>query len=274
MQLDASQPVLTVNPREIDLGALGPGEEAKGTFYLKNVGSGSPDWFAEGPEGWNLIGESESLRHHRPDAGASADPSCLCQGSGSVEKPELFIAPPSGGGRSVQPSSAGRCLSEICGNRSGFNYDGGTRTVFFQVRPVRAGLRTSAGRGAAPDGFRDGPSGGADHAEDPSVTNRGRETSEVEGGSSRERRECRRRQPPPRAGTSPFRTRPLRHRRLFRRADSSGRDWSFPEHWAEEGGYPAGQGEQSVLRYRFTGTGISLYYLEISGRRPLQCFFR
>jgi hypothetical protein len=30
--------------------------------------------------------------------------------------------------------------------------------------------------------------------------------------------------------------------------------------WEEDGGYPSGQGEQNVLRYRFTGTGISLYF--------------
>ena len=52
--LDALRSALTVNPREIDLGALGPGEEAKGTFYLKNVGPGVLEWFAEGPEGWKL----------------------------------------------------------------------------------------------------------------------------------------------------------------------------------------------------------------------------
>src|SRR5512147_1458372 len=46
------QAVLTATPREIDLGALGPGEEAKGVFYLRNVGSGSTDWFTEGPDGW------------------------------------------------------------------------------------------------------------------------------------------------------------------------------------------------------------------------------
>ena len=45
---DALDAVLTVNPKEIDLGALGPGEEAKGTFYLKNAGSGNPEWFANG----------------------------------------------------------------------------------------------------------------------------------------------------------------------------------------------------------------------------------
>ena len=52
--LDSLLSVLTVNPREIDLGALGPGEEAKRTFYLKNAGPGNPEWFAEEPEGWKL----------------------------------------------------------------------------------------------------------------------------------------------------------------------------------------------------------------------------
>jgi hypothetical protein len=46
------QPVLTATPREIDLGTIGPGEEAKGVFYLKNVGAGSLNWSTEGPEGW------------------------------------------------------------------------------------------------------------------------------------------------------------------------------------------------------------------------------
>ena len=46
--------ILTVSPREINLGTLGPGEEAKGTSYLKNVGTGIPEWFATGPQDWTL----------------------------------------------------------------------------------------------------------------------------------------------------------------------------------------------------------------------------
>lgn len=49
---DAIKPVLTVAPREISLGAIGPGESANGMFVLKNLGSGKLNWSTSGPEGW------------------------------------------------------------------------------------------------------------------------------------------------------------------------------------------------------------------------------
>jgi hypothetical protein len=42
--------------------------------------------------------------------------------------------------------------------------------------------------------------------------------------------------------------------------------------WEEEGGYPSGQGEQNVLRYRFTGTGISLYFWKSPDGGPFSVF--
>ncbi|MDI6776369.1 MAG: hypothetical protein QMD03_03870 [Syntrophales bacterium] len=52
-------PVLLVTPREIDLGTVGPGESAKGSFTLKNIGSGILPWSARGPEGWSLREKEE-----------------------------------------------------------------------------------------------------------------------------------------------------------------------------------------------------------------------
>jgi hypothetical protein len=49
---NGNQPVLNINPREIDLGAIGPGEESKRVYYLKNTGTGDLPWITEGPEGW------------------------------------------------------------------------------------------------------------------------------------------------------------------------------------------------------------------------------
>jgi hypothetical protein len=57
------RPVLTIKPREIDFGDIRPGEGAKGSFTLKNVGAGSLQWTTTGPLGWssfekqNLSGE-------------------------------------------------------------------------------------------------------------------------------------------------------------------------------------------------------------------------
>jgi hypothetical protein len=43
--------------------------------------------------------------------------------------------------------------------------------------------------------------------------------------------------------------------------------------WEEEGGYPSGQGEQNVLRYRFTGTGIGLYFWKSPDGGPFSVYF-
>ncbi|MGA3207081.1 MAG: hypothetical protein ABSE05_04570 [Syntrophales bacterium] len=54
---NAQGPVLSISPREIDLGVIGPDEGVKGTFVLKNVGSGSLNWHADGSEGWSFLDE-------------------------------------------------------------------------------------------------------------------------------------------------------------------------------------------------------------------------
>lgn len=53
---DELRPVLSVTPREIDLGAIKPDEAAFGEFSLRNVAfgaSGDMEWSASCPEGWN-----------------------------------------------------------------------------------------------------------------------------------------------------------------------------------------------------------------------------
>jgi len=56
---DAQSPVLSILPREIDLGIIGPDEGVKGTFVLKNVGSGSLNWHASGSQGWSFLDEKK-----------------------------------------------------------------------------------------------------------------------------------------------------------------------------------------------------------------------
>jgi hypothetical protein len=42
--------------------------------------------------------------------------------------------------------------------------------------------------------------------------------------------------------------------------------------WMEEGGYPAGRGEQNAFRYRFTGTGVSLFFWKSPEGGPFSVF--
>lgn len=45
-------PVLSISPREVNLGNISPGDANSGLFTLKNMGSGSLEWSAKKPEGW------------------------------------------------------------------------------------------------------------------------------------------------------------------------------------------------------------------------------
>jgi hypothetical protein len=56
---NAQRPVLTVSPKEIDLGVIGHGEGIKGNFVLKNVGSGDLNWSVNGPEGWSFLDDKK-----------------------------------------------------------------------------------------------------------------------------------------------------------------------------------------------------------------------
>ncbi|MGZ6238026.1 MAG: hypothetical protein ACXWMJ_12020 [Syntrophales bacterium] len=56
---NGESPVLNISPREIDLGIIGPDEGVKGTFVLKNVGSGSLNWHADGSEGWSPLDQKK-----------------------------------------------------------------------------------------------------------------------------------------------------------------------------------------------------------------------
>lgn len=51
--------VLSVSPRELDLGPVGPGEVAKDAFRMVNMGSGELEWEIPEPDGWKTYqGES------------------------------------------------------------------------------------------------------------------------------------------------------------------------------------------------------------------------
>ena len=53
---DDLRPVLTITPREIDLGSIKPGEAVFGEFSLKNIIPQMMDWTATCPEGWEASG--------------------------------------------------------------------------------------------------------------------------------------------------------------------------------------------------------------------------
>ncbi|MCX5819113.1 MAG: hypothetical protein NT047_04295 [Deltaproteobacteria bacterium] len=266
---DVLNAVLTVNPQEIDLGDLAPGEAAKGTFYLKNAGSGNLEWFAEGPEGWTLtenqilsgvVGQQpEPLRIHLvyvKEVGPSKKRGCV-----------LLLRLESGGLATTfrREVPVGDLRESI-----GFNYDGGMRTVSFHVklaeRPSAALLEVEPLRmdfGTVRPGEQ--------ITKRIRLTNRGREPLKWKAGVAGARGMPAIAQPP--AG-----------RYISFRSEAAGtggyslsgqlrEGLELSGTWAEEGGYPSGQGERNVLRYRFTGTGISLCFWKSPDGGPFSVFF-
>jgi hypothetical protein len=268
-ELDSLNSVLTVNPQEIDLGTLGPGEEAKGTFYLKNVGHGKLEWFAEGPERWNLmenqilsgiVGQQpEPIRVHLlyvKEVGPSKKRNCV-----------LLLRLESGGlvtsfRREVPVGDLKESIS--------FNYDSGMRTIFFHVKLVE--LQSAPLLEVEPLRMDFGTvRPGEQITKRIHLTNRGREPLKWRAGVAGAR-------------GMPATSKPPVGRYVSFRSEATGtgvyplsgqlrEGVELSGTWVEEGGYPSAQGEQNVLRYRFTGTGISLYFWKSPDGGPFSVYF-
>jgi Repeat of unknown function (DUF5648) len=263
------QPVLTVNIREVDLGALGPGEEAKGVFYLRNVGSGSLDWSTEGPEGWTRV-ESQSLSGV---VGESPEPIKIHliflneKGPGKFLNCSLFLLLEGGG----QTASFRReAPVGILRETIRISSRGGARTVFFTARLSE--LASTSLLDVEPLRIDFGAVRPGDQiTRRVQVTNRGKEPLKWKAGL------------------------PMKKRMTETELVTKGRYVSFLNEaavgagsypasgqlreglelagpWAEEGGYPVSQSDRSILRYRFTGTGISLFIKKMPDGGPVTVF--
>lgn len=259
--------VLTVTPREIDFGALGPGEEAKSVFYLKNVGSGTLDWLVEGPAGWGRV-ESEGPSGVVGDAPEPVKIHLAFLNEKVPDKPSscsLVLTLERDGQktvfRRVAPLGA---LREQIRISSG----GGTRTLFFSARlsersaaslidvdPLRMDFGTVRPGEQATQRIL--------------IKNRGKEPLKWRVVSAGKKR------PPPteqmpRGRYISFRNAAVAAGGRFAAVGQFKNTLEFSGTWGVEGGYPATfQGEHGMLRYRFTGTGISLIIQKTPEGDPL-----
>jgi hypothetical protein len=265
--LDSSRSVLALDPLEINLGVLGPGEEAKGTFYLKNLGPGKPEWFAERPEGWKLsegrnlsglIGQTpEPLRIrlvYAREVGTSKSRGC-----------SLILRLEAGGDsadlrREVPVGNLRQELRIV--------YEGGTISFFFNVRLVEMApvprlevepLRLDFGT-VRP---------GEQITKRILLKNRGRESLKWKAGVAGTRGMPSTAPPPVGRYVS------FRHENAVTASILTGKireGLELTGTWSEEGGYPSGKGEQNSLRYVFTGTGIRLYLWKSPDSGPFSVF--
>ena len=249
-EMDFLQPI--VSPAMIDLGVLRPAEEAKGIFSTKSGESATPDWFAQAPAGWEPVDDKNmtGLTGEAPESFMIA--------LRYVKEVERFknsfaslVLRLESGGRSVtfrREAPIGELNEAIK-----FNYIGGTQAVFFVVRlekmPVEPILvlderRIDLGMASA----------GEIISRRIKLTNKGREPLQwkvrVAG-----------------AGEGVIREKYF----SFRRDGSAATPASLTGLIktglellggcaCDNQGYPSCKGEDSLLRFKFTGTGLKLYF--------------
>ena len=244
------QPIIT--PKMIDLGVLRPGDEAKGTFLTKSPESVTPDWFARAPEGWVAVGEP------RRTGLTGEAPESLTIVLRYVNKAErlnnsfasLILRLESG-----SRSAVFRCERPVGELKETIilNYIDGTQAVYFVAQlekmPVEPTLGLDERRidlGTA--------SAGEIISRRIKVTNKGREPLKwkiriagAADGAIGERYVSFRRDssvatPSPAKGEI-----------------KTGLELSGGCVWDDQG-YPSCEGPDSLLRFKFTGTGLKLYF--------------
>ncbi len=257
-RMDEQIPVLSILPREIDLGIIGPDEGVKGTFVLKNVGSGSLNWQANGSPGWSFLDQkklsgvlkkdAESLNVHVSFLKKSLNASGAAAKNG---RNLIQLSLESNNGMNIYrknlPFGTYREALQFASN-------GGTRTVFIRfelapgdmepkidVDPVRIDFGAVRAGEYATKRIK--------------VTNKGREMLKwrvsVKDGSD---------------GTS---SEPARYSSFFNGDIKGSGVYLPPSHlkevmdmtgtWTENNGFPSSSVPSSTIRYRFWGSGIMVF---------------
>jgi len=263
------QPVLVIQPREIDLGSLGPGEEASRVFHLKNLGAGVTDWNIEPPEGWSLTDNAtiSGVLYDKPEPIRIQMAFLNEIGPGRQSKGTLLMSMEGGGQTAVYRREV---PLGVFRETIRFNSRTGTRMVFVMVRLTE--LASTSMLSVEPFRIDFGAvRPGETVTRRIHVRNRGREILKWKAGLAGSRGM------PPRAPVQEGRYVSFRNEAVAGTGSYSAtgplkEGLELSGSWSEEQGYPAGQGESNALRYRFTGTGIGLFIWKSPEGGPLSVF--
>ncbi|MDD4242032.1 MAG: hypothetical protein PHG54_11435 [Smithellaceae bacterium] len=254
------RPVLTVTPREIDFGGVHPGETAMGDFSLKNIAPGALDWSAFCPEDWE--GASRALRGN-----ISGEPSLL-----HLELTIAEIKDQAPGDKSGIPVFTTRLKMQTGDRESVCQKDlkagmhrkairltsaGGQRTIFVDFRiPAR---QETPSINLTPQRLDLGVQlPGKILSKRIELINKGREMLKWT-------------VLPQQAGAAESARQPSRERYFSfqNEAIPEPGKYAVPEHlkdtmevigrWTEKNGYPVSKGAAGALKFRFRGTGISVF---------------
>ena len=255
---DEVRPVLSVSPRELDFGVISIGEGSRGSVVLKNAGPGTLKWSVIGPEGWALLEDQRisgtlrdntanvkihisSLKPVLNDADTTADVYLVQMGIETDSRMNIYrkSLPPGTHKKVVKLTSNGGTKAVTLR----FELKTGEKEPLLVVTPSRIDL------------------GQVDSDEQVAgklmVTNRGREIL-------RWRAAC---------GLSAEPDTPINTGRYvsFLNASIKGSSSYVPPNhlkesldisgrWLEKDGYPGSHSPYHVMKYRFWGTGITVFF--------------
>lgn len=261
---------LSANPHDVDLGVIGPDEESKGIFYLKNMGPGNLSWSTDGPEGW-LQTERQSLTGTTTtgDAPQPLKIQALLEngtGQGKTRIYTLLLRMEYGGQAAVfrRETPLGILRESIR-----INFPGGTKVISFRVHVAE--FAAGSVLEVKPLGIDFGVvRAGEQITKRVLLTNKGRDALKWKAGAARTK-------------GMPASSKLPQGRYISFQNDAVVRTSSYlppPQLretlelsgvWGEQGGFPAGQ-EKSAVRFRFTGTGISLFLWKTPEGGPIGVF--
>jgi hypothetical protein len=258
---EALRQALSITPREVDFGDIGPENVANTLIYMKNMGGGSVVWSIDGPEGW------EGTENQKLTGNLAAEPDYLRLSLKSVKS---VLA------ESTQISKQRNYTIQLTVEASGkaaiIRKDfpvgsyreqlkiaslGGTRTFFFMFKVTDA--KSESQLSVAPPRLDFGSiSPGKQAARQIRISNKGRETVKWHIVI-------------PRSGDDKQNLLPLKGRYVsFVNDNIKGGSVYIPDghlketldilgKWIEHDGYPTAFGVSNLIKYRFSGTGISVY---------------
>ncbi len=258
---EAGRAVLSVAPREIDLGDINFDEVTRGQFSLKSIGGGNIAWFTEGPEGWAQL----------PDQGLA--------GKLSSDQDYLHLSIRSVRGPLAENVDSAKRKSynvqlklEAGGKVAGFSRElpvgtyreplriispGGSRTVFLNFRVTDA--KPESPLVVEPPRLDFGVmSSGKQATKQIRITNKVRDTIKwrvIVPKPGDEKPGL----PPMRGEYVSFRNDDIKTGSIYLPAAHLKGTLDISGIWVESEGYPAAGDSNSAIRFKFSGTGVDLY---------------